>query len=173
MKNEIRVAAATAVESMLSANPNLIPVRVGKKDGYAIDTGVKDENGKPVYAFIEATIKNTEDTKTSQAFDLEEAVQARIDAENAPKKETKPKKEADPEAEVKRAKREAQKNALAVWLADNLTDQPMTTTDIQLACADVANVSIMQVGSWLTAIAKEDSSIKRDVVKGKPYYSKA
>ena len=171
MKNEIRVAASTAVENLLSLLP-LTPVRVAKKDGYAFDTGVKDENGKPVYAFIEATIKNTEDTKTSQAFDLDAAIAARTEHDAQPKKEAKS-KEADPEAEVKRAKREAQKNALAVWLADNLTDQPMTTTDIQLACADVANVSIMQVGSWLTAIAKEDSSIKRDVVKGKPYYSKA
>lgn len=171
MKNEIRVAASTAVENLLSLLP-LTPVRVAKKDGYAFDTGVKDENGKPVYAFIEATIKNTEDTKTSQAFDLDAAIAARTEHDAQPKKEAKS-KEADPEAEVKRAKREAQKNALAVWLTDNLTDQPMTTTDIQLACADVANVSIMQVGSWLTAIAKEDSSIKRDVVKGKPYYSKA
>ena len=172
MKNEIRVAAQSAINSILTAIPNLIPVRVGKKDGYAIDTGVKDENGKPVYAVVEATVKNTEDTKTSQAFDLDAAIAARTEHDAQPKKEVKS-KEADPEAEIKRAKREAQKNALAVWLADNLTDQPMTTTDIQLACADVANVSIMQVGSWLTAIAKEDSSIKRDVVKGKPYYSKA
>ena len=171
MKNEIRVAASTAVENLLSLLP-LTPVRVAKKDGYAFDTGVKDENGKPVYAFIEATIKHTEDTKTSQAFDLDAAIAARTEHDAQPKKEAKS-KEADPEAEVKRAKREAQKNALAVGLTDNLTDQPMTTTDIQLACADVANVSIMQVGSWLTAIAKEDSSIKRDVVKGKPYYSKA
>lgn len=171
MKNEVRVAAATAVESLLSLLP-LTPVRVAKKDGYAFDTGVKDENGKPVYAFIEATIKNTEDTKTSQAFDLDAAIAARSEHDAQPKKEAKH-KETDPEAEAKRAKREAQKQALHEWLTDNLTDQPMTTTDIQLACADVANVSIMQVGSWMTAIAKEDSSIKRDVVKGKPYYSKA
>lgn len=172
MKNEIRVAATESVMNLLSLLPNLTPVRVAKKDGYAFDTGVKDENGKPVYAFIEATIKNTEDTKTSQAFDLDAAVAARTEHDNAPKKEAKS-KEADPEAEAKRTKREAQKQALAAWLADNLTDQPMTTTDIQGACPDVEGATIMQVGSWLTAIAKEDSSIKRDVVKGKPYYSKA
>ena len=171
MKNEIRVAASTAVENLLSLLPNLTPVRVAKKDGYAFDTGVKDENGKPIYAVIEATVKNTEDTKTSKAFDLEEAVQARIDAENAPKKEAKPKKE-DPEAEAKRAKREEQKQALHAWLMENLTDEAMTTTDIQCACPEVADVSVMQIGSWMTAIAKEDPSIQRDVVKGKPYYSK-
>lgn len=172
MKSEIRVAAATAVESLLTSIPNLIPVRVGKKDGYAVDTGVKDENGNPVYAVIEATVKNTEATKTTPAFDLDAAIAARAENDAKPKKEAKS-KEADPEAEAKRAKREEQKQALHDWLTDNLTDQPMTTTDIQGACPEMEGLTIMQVGSWLTTIAKEDSSIKRDVVKGKPYYSKA
>ena len=173
MKTEIRVAANSAVETALreALGQRIVPVTVAKKDGFAFDTGVKDENGKPIYAVIEATVKNTEDTKTSKAFDLEEAVQARIDKENAPKKEAKPKKE-DPEAEAKRAKREEQKQALHVWLMENLTDSAMTTTDIQGACPEIADVSVMQVGSWMTAIAKEDPSIQRDVVKGKPYYSK-
>lgn len=172
MKNEVRIAATTAALSLLSNVPNLIPVRVAKKDGYAIDTGVFDENGKPVYAVLDLTIKNTEDTKTSQAFDLEAAKQERIDHDNAPKKEVKS-KEADPEAEAKRAKREAQKQALAAWCEANLTDQPMTTSDIQQACEDMEGVTIMQVGTWLGAIAKESDSIKREVVKGKPLYSKA
>ena len=173
MKTEIRVAANSAVETALreALGTRIVPVTVAKKDGFAFDTGVKDENGKPIYAVIEATVKNTEDTKTSKAFDLEEAVQARIDKENAPKKEAKPKKE-DPEAEAKRAKREEQKQALHAWLMENLTDSAMTTTDIQGACPEIADVSVMQVGSWMTAIAKEDPSIQRDVVKGKPYYSK-
>ena len=173
MKMEVRVAASTAVETALreALGTRIVPVTVAKKDGFAFDTGVKDENGKPIYAVIEATVKNTEDTKTSQAFDLEAAVQARIDKENAPKKEAKPKKE-DPEAEAKRAKREEQKQALHAWLMENLTDSAMTTTDIQGACPEIADVSVMQVGSWMTAIAKEDPSIQRDVVKGKPYYSK-
>ena len=173
MKTEIRVAANSAVETALreALGTRIVPVTVAKKDGFAFDTGVKDENGKPIYAVIEATVKNTEDTKTSKAFDLEEAVQARIDKENAPKKEAKPKKE-DPEAEAKRAKREEQKQALHAWLMENLTESAMTTTDIQGACPEIADVSVMQVGSWMTAIAKEDPSIQRDVVKGKPYYSK-
>ena len=173
MKNEIRVAANAAIENYLTANiPNLIPVRVAKKDCYAIDTGMKDENGNTVYATVEVTVKNTEATKTAPAFDLDAAIAARAENDNKPKKESKPKQD-DPEAEAKRAKREAQKQALHDWLTDNLTEQQMTTTDIQAACSDMDGVTIMQVGSWLTAIAKEDSSIKRDVVKGKPYYSKA
>ena len=88
MKSEIRVAASTAVETALreALGQRIVPVRVAKKDGFAFDTGVKDENGKPVYAFIEATIKNTEDTKTSQAFDLDAAIAARTEHDNAPKK---------------------------------------------------------------------------------------
>ena len=174
MKNEIRVAANSAVVSALreALGEKIVPVRVAKKDGYAFDTGVKDENGKPVYAVIEATVKNTEDIKTSKAFDLEEAVQARVDAENAPKKEAKPKKEADPEAEAKRAKSQAMKEMVAEWCMENLTSEGMTTSDIKNAIPELADVSVMQIGTWLTAIAKDNPSIQRDVVKGKPYYSK-
>ena len=174
MKNEIRVAAQTAVDSLLTAIPNLIPVRVGKKDGYAIDTGVKDENGKTVYAVLEATVKNTENTKTSTAFDLDLAMQERTAHDNAPKKETK-KKEADPEAEAKRAKNEAQKQAVAAWCMENLTGEGMTTTDILNAMPGMIEegVTPLKMGGWLTAIAKENPLIQRDVVKGKPYYSHA
>lgn len=170
MKNEIRIAASNAAHEIVKSIPNLVPVLVAKKEGYALDTGVKDENGKPVYAVVEVTVKNTEDTKTSQAFDLEACVQALQDKMSAPKKVSL-KKETDPEADAKRAKREEQKHALHVWLTENLTEQ-MTTTDIQNACPDMNGISVMQVGSWLTAIAKDDPSIQRDVVKGKPYYSK-
>lgn len=177
MKTEIRTTASEVAISAFRAamGDKIVPVRTSKKNGFAFDTGVKDENGKPVYVVFEATVKATEDNKSGsvKAFDLEAAVQELLDYENTPKKEAKPKKEADPEAEAKRAKREAQKQALHEWLTDNLTEEAMTTTDIQNACPEIADVSVMQVGSWMTAIAKEDSSIKRDVVKGKPYYSKA
>lgn len=175
MKTEIRVAANSAVVSALreALGEKIVPVRVAKKDGFAFDTGVKDENGKPIYAVIEATVKNTEDTKTSKAFDLEEAVQARIDSENAPKKEAKPKKEADPEAEAKRAKAQSMKEMVAEWCMENLTSEGMTTSDIKNAIPELADVSVMQIGTWLTAIAKDNPSIQRDVVKGKPYYSLA
>ena len=173
MKNELRTEALSAVlPKIREIFPDAVDVCVSNKNMIAIDTGKVDENGQVVYATIDVTVKNTEDTKTSQAFDLESAVQARIDKENAPKKETK-KKEADPEAEAKRAKREGQKQALAEWCEMNLSDTPMTTTDIKAGCPEMEEISIMQVGTWMTAIAKEDSSIKRDVVKGKPCYSKA
>ena len=172
MKNEIRVAASNAAHEIVKSLPNLIPVLVAKKEGYALDTGMKDENGKPIYAVIDVTIKNTEDTTTAKAFDLDACVQALQDKMSAPKKETK-KKETDPEAEAKKQAREAKKQALHAWLVENLDGEEKTTTDIQALCPDMADLSIMQVGTFLTAIAKDDPSIQRNVVKGKPYYSKA
>lgn len=171
MKNEIRVAATTAVENIVTANvPGLIPVRVAKKDCFAIDTGVKDENGNTVFATVEITVKNTEATKTSPAFDLDAAIAAR----DAKPKTEKKVKEVDPEAEAKRAKRNAEQEMVKDWCMVNLTDEPMTTTDIKAAIPELAEVSVMQVGTYLKNIAADNTdTIKREVVKGKPYYSRA
>ena len=174
MKNEIRVSATNAIEAIVEAHvPGLIPVRVAKKDCYAIDTGVKDENGNTVFATVEITVKNTEATKTSPAFDLDAAIAARAENDAKPKTEKKA-KEADPEAEAKRAKRNAEQEMVKDWCAVNLTDEPMTTTDIKAAIPELAEVSVMQVGTYLKNIAQdENNGVKREVVKGKPYYSRA
>lgn len=173
MKSEIRVAAATAVESLLTAIPNLIPVRVGKKDGYAIDTGVKDENGNPVYAVIEATVKNTEATKTTPAFDLDAAIAARAENDEKPKKEAKS-TEPDPEKEARAAKREQEKATLLAWCAENLSDEPLTATNIKDAVPEMAALTVMAVGSHLKALAADNPGIiKRDTVGGKVVYTRA
>lgn len=170
MKNEIRVAAQSAVDSMLTAIPNLIPVRVGKKDGYALDTGVKDENGKPVYAVVEATVKNTEDTKTSQAFDLDAAIAARTEHDAQPKKEAKV-KDADPEVVAKRAAHKERERITEEWCMANLASEPMTASDIKAAIPELAEITVMQVGTYLKTIAERNGNIKRELVKGKPQYS--
>lgn len=173
MKSEIRVAAATAVESLLTAIPGLVPVRVGKKDGYAIDTGVKDENGNPVYAVIEATVKNTEATKTTPAFDLDAAVAARAENDSKPKKEAKS-AEPDPEKEARAAKREQEKGILLAWCAENLSDEPLTATNIKDAVPEMAALTVMAVGSHLKALAADNPGIiKRDTVNGKVVYTRA
>lgn len=174
MKNEIRVSATNAIEAIVEAHvPGLIPVRVAKKDCYAIDTGVKDENGNTVFATVEITVKNTEATKTSPAFDLDAAIAARAENDAKPKTEKKA-KEADPEAEAKRAKRNAEQELVKDWCMVNLTDEPMTTTDIKAAIPELAEVSVMQVGTYLKNIAADNAeTVKREVVKGKPYYSRA
>lgn len=171
MKSEIRVAANSAVVSALreALGDKIVPVRVAKKDGFAFDTGVKDENGKPIYAVIEATVKNTEDTKTSKAFDLEEAMQARIDAENAPKKEAKS-KTADPEAEAKRAAHKERERITEEWCMANLSGEGMSTSEIRAAIPELAEVSPMQVGTYMKNITERNLSIQRNVVKGKPTY---
>ena len=173
MKSEIRVAAATAVESLLTAIPNLIPVRVGKKDGYAIDTGVKDENGNPVYAVIEATVKNTEATKTTPAFDLDAAIAARQENDEKPKKEAKS-AEPDPEKEARAAKRELEKGILLAWCAENLSDEPLTATNIKEAIPEMAALTVMAVGSHLKALAADNPGIiKREMANGKVVYTRA
>ena len=173
MKSEIRVAAATAVESLLTAIPGLVPVHVGKKDGYAIDTGVKDENGKPVYAVIEATVKNTEATKTTPAFDLDAAIAARAENDSKPKKEAKS-AEPDPEKEARAAKREQEKAVLLAWCVANLSDEPLTATDIKEAVPEMESITIMQVGTYLKAIAAENPGIvNRALVNGKVVYTRA
>ena len=174
MKNEIRVAANSAVEALIEGHvPGLVPVRVAKKDCYAIDTGVKDENGNTVFATVEITVKNTEATKTSPAFDLDAAIAARAENDAKPKTEKKA-KEVDPEADAKRAKRNAEQELVKDWCMVNLTDEPMTTTDIKAAIPELAEVSVMQVGTYLKNIAQDEGNgVKREVVKGKPYYSRA
>ena len=174
MKNEIRVAANSAVEALIEGHvPGLVPVRVAKKDCYAIDTGVKDENGNTVFATVEITVKNTEATKTSPAFDLDAAIAARAENDAKPKTEKKA-KEVDPEADAKRAKRNAEQELVKEWCMVNLTDEPMTTTDIKAAIPELAEVSVMQVGTYLKNIAQDEGNgVKREVVKGKPYYSRA
>ena len=173
MKSEIRVAAATAVETLLTAIPNLIPVHVGKKDGYAIDTGVKDENGKPVYAVIEATVNNTEATKTTPAFDLDAAIAARAENDAKPKKEAKS-AEPDPEKEARAAKREQEKAVLLAWCAENLSDDLLTATNIKEAIPEMATLTVMAVGSHLKALAADNPGIiKRGMANGKVFYTRA
>ena len=175
MKTEIRNAASNAAHEIVKSLPNLIPVLVAKKEGYALDTGFTDENGKPIYAVIDVTIKNTEDnaTGTAKAFDLDACVQALQDKMSAPKKEKKT-KEIDPEAEAKRAARMEKQNALELWCLENLpTGDGMTTTEIATANPEVADMNLMMVGTMLKNIAEKNPIVQRNVIKGKPYYSKA
>lgn len=181
MKSEIREMATLAFETAVkeSLGGKVVPVRTGKKNGWAFDTGIIDpETNRPVFVVMEGTVKSTTDTKNADgsvktaAFDLEEAVQARIDADNAPKKEKSSKSASDPEAEAKKAKREAQQKMVETWCMENLTDEGQTTTDIKNAIPELEEVTIMQVGSYLKSIAEHNPLIQRDVVKGKPYYSK-
>lgn len=174
MKSELRETANSAVEKMLvdALGDKLIRVRCGKKDGFAINTGYKDENGKTIWAVVESTVKNTDDTKTTKAFDIDVAMAEYAEQASKPVKEKKS-TEPDPEAAAKKAKREAQQAMLEVWLLENLTEKQVTTTDVQAAVPDLADVSIMQVGTFLKNIAANNPTIVREVIKGKPHYRRA
>ena len=173
MKSEIRVAANEVALSTFRAamGDKVIPVRVSKKNGFAFDTGVKDENGKPVYVVFEATVKVTEDNKTGsvKAFDLEAAIQERINYENAPKKETKT-KTPDPEAEAKRAAHKERERITEEWCMANLTGKGISTAEIQAAIPELAEVLVPQVGTYMKNIVERNTAIQRNVVKGKPFY---
>lgn len=174
MKNDVRAVATSTIENRLN---NLLSdatlVRRNKKNAWAVDTGAKDENGTPIYALVSFSLGATEDTKTAKAFNLEEGIQGYTKWLNTPKKEKKPAKTLSPEEQEKRDLRNAQKQALFAWVENNLGASMMTTTDIQLACDDVKGVPLMQVGTWMTAYAKDNDTIVREQHKGKTYYRKA
>ena len=72
MKMENYTAATKYVNDLLTSYiSNLVPVRVAKKDGFALETPIVDENGKPIVVVINATAKKNEATKTCEAFDRE------------------------------------------------------------------------------------------------------
>lgn len=173
MKSEIRNAANEVALSAFRAamGEKVVPVRVSKKNGFAFDTGVTDENGKPVYVVFDLTVKATEDNKTGsvKAFDLEAAVQERIDYENAPKKETKT-KTPDPEAEAKRAAHKERERITEEWCMDNLTGEGMSASEIKAAIPELEDVTVMQVGTYMKNIVERNTAIQRNVVKGKPIY---
>ena len=172
MKTEIRNTASNVAHEIVKSLPNLVPVLVAKKEGYALDTGVKDENGKPIYAVIDITIKNTEDNAsgTAKAFNLEEAVQALQEKMNAPKKVSL-KKEADPELEAKRAAHAERQDKVEQWCIANLTDTPMTATDIQKAIPELEGIAVTQVGTYLKNISGKNPVIQREQKDGKWVYT--
>lgn len=174
MKLEIRNAARTDVESKIreALGQSIVPVRVNRKNCWAMETGTNDENGVPIYALLSLSIAATSDTDRTTAFDFSNAVQARLDYDSQPVR-VKKEKEVDPEAEARKAKKDEKKNLVRSWCEENLTDQQVTTTEIYNAIPEVHEYMLMQVGSWLKELANEEGScVKREQTKGKAYYSR-
>lgn len=175
MKSEIRYNAFTAAENVIkeALQNRIVPVRVNDKDSWAMETGHTDENGVPIYALLSLSIAATSDTKRSRAFNFGEAVQERVDHDAAPKRE-RAVKEVDPETEARRTKRNDDKNIVRDWCEVNLTSEPMTTTEIYNALPEeLRSYMLMQIGGMLKEIAAEEgTTLKRETVKSKAYYSK-
>ena len=175
MKMENYTAATKYVNDLLTSYiSNLVPVRVAKKDGFALETPIVDENGKPIVVVINATAKKNEATKTSEAFDLEAAKQARADNEAekavAAKEKAVRTRKVDPEKE---AKKNAILNAMQAWLDVNLTSTPITPTDIKEAIPELEETTTLQIGTYMKSLAEvKDNHIRRERIKGKTYYSR-
>lgn len=178
MTNEIRINATNAaLSALLSAMPHLVPVRVGKSNMYAMDTGVKDENGAPVYVTFDLTVKNTQPTKTAPAFDYEASVAAYAEwlAEqaNKPAKGEGSTAKRNAEREANAAKREAQCKVVREWVAANMGDDDrLTATDFKNAIPEFAEESIMQVGTILKQVLADGVTLDMETEKGKKYYTK-
>ena len=167
MKMENYTAATKYVNDLLTSYiSNLVPVRVAKKDGFALET--------PIVVVINATAKKNEATKTCEAFDLEAAKHARADNEAEKAVAAKEKgvrtRKVDPEKE---AKKNAILDAMKAWLDVNLTSTPITSTDIKEAIPELEEITIMQVGTYMKSLAEvEANHIRRESIKGKTYYTR-
>lgn len=179
MTTESRINATNAaLSALLSAMPNLVPVRVGKSNGYAMNTGVQDENGNPVYVVIDVTAKNTTATKTAPAFDYEASVAAY--AEWVAEQANKPTKgegsstaKRNAEREANAAKREAQCKVIREWVAANMGDDDrMTATDFKAAIPEFAEESVMTVGTLLKQVVSDGVTLDMETEKGKKFYTK-
>ena len=173
MKMENYTAAANYVNDLLKGYlPDPVSVRVGKKDGFAIKTPFEDESGNPIFVFVSGTAKRNEATKTHEGFNLDAAIQARMDsdAEKMAATTTPSTRKVDPEKE---AKKNAILAAMKDWLDLNLTSTPITATDIKNSIPELEDITIMQVGTYLKMLAEvEANHIRRESIKGKPYYSR-
>ena len=173
MKMENYTAAANYVNDLLKSYlPDPVPVRVGKKDGFAIKTPFEDENGNPIFVVVSGTAKRNEATKTHEGFNLDAAIQARVDsdAEKTAAATTSSTRKVDPEKE---AKKNAILDAMQAWLDANLTSTPITPTDIKEAIPELEETTILQVGTYMKTLAGvEDNHIRRERIKGKTYYSR-
>lgn len=177
MKTEIRTNAMNAVAPIVEeAFPNAVKVVVSKKEMYAVDTGKVDDNGNPIYATIEITVKDNEGTKTREGFDIEAAKAAYAEKmDKAAEKAAKPKaaKAADIEAAEKRNKRMA---ALREWWVNEAESGVGYTSTIVIGeLAEVyEDYQVMQVGTDLKRLSEEmPTECEMRMEDGKKHYYKA
>lgn len=143
---------ASVIETLIKTFPGARPV-IG---GVAYLSEVVDEDTGMLYPVeLKVTVKNTHDTQRSKAYDLEAEVE---------KAATRPgRRVADPD---KAAERNAAKEAAAArkavnveilrkWAVANLPEEGMIPSAIAAAIPEFAELTQMQVGSYLKALAEE------------------
>ena len=171
MKTEIRTAIMTSAVSKIGAifGENAVPVRVGKKNMIAVESGEHDEKGRPIFYTIDITVKDNEGTKTHEGFDVAKAVQERIDYDNeVAEKASAPKatkaKTADPVVE---ARKQARMDAIANWLENAEPGREYTATEVFSEVGEVMG-SVMLTGTTLQKFVPDKLSIVTH--DGKKFY---
>lgn len=176
MKNEIRAEALSAVmPKVMEMFPDAVNVCVSNKNMLAVDTGKVDDNGNPIYATIDVTIKDNEATKTREGFDLMTAVNAYNEkASKATERKSKtPSAPKNTEATERKNKR---MTALREWWnTEAISGTGYTSTDIKKALPEIyGELVIMQVGSDLKTLSEQmPTDCEMRVVEGKKHYFKA
>ena len=143
---------AKVIETLISTFPGAQKV-VG---GVAFHSDVVDEETGMLFPVeLKVTVKNTKDTARSKAYDLDAEVQKA--AERPGRRVADPAKKAEQEAaKAAAAERKAANVAiLKEWVKDNLPAEGMLSSQILTACADLAHLNAMQIGTICAACADE------------------
>ena len=176
MKQNLRDEALSAVLPKITEMfPDAVNVCVSNKNMLAVDTGKVDDNGNPIYATIDVTIKDNEATKTREGFDLMVAVNAYNEkASKATERKSKaPSAPKNTEAADRKNKR---MSALRDWwMNEAVSGEGYTSTEVKKALPEIYDeLYIMQVGSDLKTLSEQmPTECEMRVVEGKKHYFKA
>ena len=156
-------------------SPDAVNVCVSNKNMLAVDTGKVDENGNPVYATIDVTIKDNEATQTREGFDLTKCINAYNEkASKATERKSKtPSAPKNTEAADRKNKR---MTALREWwMNEAISGEGYTSTEVKKALPEIYDeLYIMQVGSDLKTLSEQmPTECEMRVVEGKKHYFKA
>ena len=141
---------AQVINTLLSTFPGAQKV-VG---GVAYHSDVVDEETGLLFPVeLKVTVKNTKDTARSKAYDLDAEVEK---AANRPgRRVADPAKKAEREAAAAAAAERKAANVaiLKDWVATNLPEDGMLSSQILAACEELNHLNAMQMGTCLAALA--------------------
>ena len=176
MKNEIRTEALNAVlPIVLEAFPSAVNVCVSNKNMLAVDTGKIDDNGNPIYATIDVTIKDNEATKTREGFDLTTAIEAYNEKmANATERKSKTSTSAPKNTEAAEKRNKRMTALREWWMNEAISGHGYTSTEVKEACPEIyGELLIMQVGSDLKVLSEQlPTDCEMRLMDGKKHYFK-
>ena len=176
MKQNLRDEALSAVLPKITEMfPDAVNVCVSNKNMLAVDTGKVDDNGNPIYATIDVTIKDNEATKTREGFDLMVAVNA-YNEKASKATECKSKAPSAPKKTEAADRKNKRMSALRDWwMNEAVSGEGYTSTEVKKALPEIYDeLYIMQVGSDLKTLSEQmPTECEMRVVEGKKHYFKA